>query len=242
MASDDVKWIFIFLGFWIVDPQTPSEKDYLIGRFDPSADRRFVKLDSSLARGSAKGAYLREETWKAFVAMSRAAQQENIHLFIISATRNFESQKRIWENKWNGKVLVEGRDLTQLKNGAERCRLIMHYSSMPGTSRHHWGTDVDLNSLDNSYFDKGEGQRIYHWLQAHAAEFGFCQPYTSKVDGRTGYEEERWHWSYTPLANELLTKYKAAIAYSDITGFAGSEFAKEVSSIEQYVSGVACHP
>ena len=43
---------------------------------------------------------------------------------------------------------------------------IMKYSSMPSTSRHHWGTDIDLNSLENSYFEKGEGKKYsIGWLQ-----------------------------------------------------------------------------
>ncbi len=64
---------------------------------------------------------------------------------------------------------------------------------MPG-ARHHWGTDFDLNALNNAYFNTKDGKRIYDWLTQHAAEFGFCQPYTAKggPDGRPiGYEEEK---------------------------------------------------
>ena len=32
---------------------------------------------------------------------------------------------------------------------------------MPSTSRHHWGTDLDLNNLNNSYFTSGKGKKIY---------------------------------------------------------------------------------
>jgi zinc D-Ala-D-Ala carboxypeptidase len=216
------------------------DKSYLLGQFDETKDNRFVKIDSQYAKGSAVGKFLRKESYDAFVKMALAAKKDGVTIFIISATRNFNSQKSIWENKWEGKTKVEGKNLTTISDLAERARLILLYSSMPGTSRHHWGTDMDLNSLNNSYFSSGEGLKIYQWLTAHAAEFGFCQPYTSKATGRTGYEEEKWHWSYLPLSKELLKDYKKLIDYGDIANFKGSEIAKKLTVIEKYVDGVAC--
>jgi zinc D-Ala-D-Ala carboxypeptidase len=216
------------------------DKKYLLGQLDESKDTRFVKLDDTHTKGSAVGKYLRKEAYEAFIKMAAAAKQEGVNLFIISATRNFDSQKVIWENKWEGRTLVQGKNLTTVSNLQERARLILLYSSMPGTSRHHWGTDMDLNSLENSYFASDEGLKIYQWLTAHAAEFGFCQPYTSKANGRTGYEEEKWHWSYLPLSKILLQEYKNTITYSDIKGFKGSEVAEKIKAIEKYAEGVSC--
>lgn len=216
------------------------DKNYLLGKFDPATHPQFIKLSDEHTRGSARGAYLRKETYEAFVKMSEAALKDSVKLVIISATRNFDSQKRIWENKWNGKVQVEGKDLTTVHDPKERARLILLYSSMPSTSRHHWGTDMDLNNLNNKFFDSGEGLKIYTWLKAHGAEYGFCQPYTTKEGGRTGYEEERWHWSYLPLSGEFLNQYKKEVTYKDITGFEGSEVAKPMGVIKNYVEGVAC--
>lgn len=170
--------------------------------------------------------------------MAQAAAKEGVKLTIISATRNFDRQKAIWENKWNGKVRVEGVDLRTVKDPAERAKRILRFSSMPGTSRHHWGTDFDLNALENEYFESGEGLRVYRWLQTHAATYGFCQPYTDKATGRSGYEEEKWHWSYVPLSADLLSRYNELIQRSDITGFAGSE--ANVNPIGDYVNGVIC--
>jgi zinc D-Ala-D-Ala carboxypeptidase len=217
-----------------------ADKKYLLGQFDESKDARFVKLDDTHTKGSAVGKYLRKKTYEAFVKMATAAKQDGVNLFIISANRNFDAQKGIWENKWEGRTLVQGKNLTTITDLKERARLILLYSSMPGTSRHHWGTDMDLNSLENSYFSKDEGLKIYQWLTAHAAEFGFCQPYTSKTSGRTGYEEEKWHWSYLPLSSELLKLYVKSINYSDIKGFIGSETAKPIKAIENYVQGIGC--
>lgn len=231
----------VLLSLWCLSfISPPVEKNYLLGRFDPAHDSRFVQLTSGHAQGSALNGYLRKETFEAFQKMATAAKKDGITLTIISATRNFDSQKKIWENKWNGKTKVEGKDLTTIADLNERARLILLYSSMPGTSRHHWGTDMDLNSLDNNYFSSGEGLKIYQWLTQHGAEFGFCQPYTSKTNGRTGYEEEKWHWSYLPLSKIFLDEYTQQISTSDINGFAGSDTAASLQVISKYVNGVAC--
>ncbi|MBL7861622.1 MAG: M15 family metallopeptidase [Cyclobacteriaceae bacterium] len=234
-------FIFYFLAIAHGVYAQSADKDYLLGKFDPTTHNQFVKLQDEHTRGSARGAYLRKETYEAFIKMSEAARKDGVKLVIISATRNFEAQKRIWENKWNGKVPVEGKDLTTVNDPNERARLILLYSSMPATSRHHWGTDMDLNSLENSFFESGDGLKTHQWLTAHAAEYGFCQPYTSKTNGRTGYEEEKWHWSYLPLSGELLKLYKSKIKYTDIKGFTGSEVAKSLQVITHYVAGVACN-
>ncbi|MFN3839507.1 MAG: M15 family metallopeptidase [Cyclobacteriaceae bacterium] len=224
-----------FLGFFIVGIlfcyQQP-DKSYLLGRFNPEADVRFVKPADEHTEGAARSQYLRKETYEAFVAMAQAAAKDGVKLVILSATRNFETQKSIWERKWQAEASIADE--------AERAKKILLYSSMPGTSRHHWGTDMDLNNLNNAYFESGEGLKIYQWLVAHAHEYGFCQPYTSKDQGRTGYEEEKWHWSYTPLSVPLLEAYKKTISLNDITGFKGSETAVPLDVIKKYVDGVAC--
>lgn len=217
-----------------------QDKNYLLGKFDPATDQRFTRIKNGHASGSAEGGYLRSEAYQAFERMYEAAKKDGVHIVIVSATRTFESQKQIWENKWSGRTIVEGKNLTTIKDPVARARTILRYSSMPGSSRHHWGTDMDLNSLENSYFEAGPGLKMYRWLLAHASEYGFCQPYTSKSKGRTGYEEEKWHWSYEPLSTQLLSDYLLHIQYEDIAGFSGSETAKPIRIIDEYVKGVDC--
>ncbi len=229
----------LFAGINLTHAQS-VDKNYLLGKFDPATNPLFSKLEDAHARGSAKDGYLRTETYEAFKKMCAAAKADGVELIIISATRNFDSQKRIWENKWEGRTIVEGINLTTVKDPKERARLILLYSSMPTTSRHHWGTDMDLNNLNNDYFSTGEGLKIYQWLTAHAVEYGFCQPYTSKEGGRTGYEEEKWHWSYLPLSGEFLEAYKKRVTYKDINGFKGAEAARPMAVVKNYVEGVAC--
>ena len=235
-----MKFVFAFLLLTFSFSQESIDKNYLLGQFDPATDSRFVQLTSSHAKGNALNRFLRKEALDAFKKMYEAAKKENITLIIVSATRNFDYQKKIWEDKWNGKVKVEGKDLTTIKDLSERARMILLYSAMPTTSRHHWGTDIDINETNDKYFETEEGKKVYQWLTTHAGEFGFCQPYTQKTNGRTGYEEEKWHWSYMPLSKDLLQEYKNQIHYEDINGFSGSETAQTLQVIENYVDGVAC--
>lgn len=219
-------------------PTIPSLQ-YLTGRFDPTVHPEFVKVAARYTDGDPY--VLHQETYAAFERMHAAAAADGVKLVMVSATRNFNRQKQIWEAKWNGQRLLEGRDKADevYPEPADRARAILRYSSMPGTSRHHWGTDIDLNDLNNSYFASGEGKQVYDWLTANAAAYGFCQPYTPKGEERPhGYEEERWHWSYLPLATRLSDYAATALRDTDIAGFAGAEAAPQIGILERYVLGI----
>lgn len=204
-------------------------KTLLLGKLDYVENPDFVKVSREHA---SKTIFLNREVYSAFTEMYRKAQQDGIDLQIVSGARNFDHQKAIWERKWK-----HYKDL----DPQHRTQKILEYSSMPTTSRHHWGTDIDLNDLENSYFESGKGKLEYDWLVKNAAEFGFYQVYTSKESGRTGYAEEKWHWSYLPLANRYLQAYNDNINYEDITGFAGADLAEVQKMIPNYVNGVSHH-
>ncbi len=169
------------------------------------------------------------------------AKKDGVNLTIRSATRNFDYQKRIWERKWTGETKIEnGKDASKAyPNARERALKILEFSSMPGTSRHHWGTDMDLNSFSNEYFEKGKGLKEYEWLITHAKDFGFCQPYSEKGNRRPfGYNEEKWHWSYLPIAKKLTDMAKDSMKDDLIKGFKGAETAKEIGVVKKYVLGI----
>ena len=219
-------------------PTLPSQA-YLTGKFDPAEHPDFVTVADRYTDGDPY--LLHHATYAAFERMHAAARADGVTLTIVSATRNFERQRQIWEAKWRGNRLLEGRERANevYPDPADRARAILRYSSMPGTSRHHWGTDIDLNKLTNTYFERGEGKRVYDWLTAHAADYGFCQPYTPKgTDRPTGYEEERWHWSYLPLATQLTDYAATELKNEDINGFAGAEAAGQIDVVREYVLGI----
>lgn len=224
-----MRALIVLITFLQISTSVVITKEELLGRFNPAEHEDFLKVEASHTNKS--GIYLRAEVYKAFIAMHDAASDEGIDLTIISATRNFDYQKSIWERKWNKPKYMGWEPIAKAKD-------ILTYSSMPGTSRHHWGTDIDLNNLNNSYFEKGEGSKTYSWLQECAGEYGFRQVYTSKDSGRTGYNEEKWHWSYAPLSDEYLREYNRLVRIGDIEGFEGASSVEGLNVIEEYVNGI----
>lgn len=199
-------------------------KNDLLGKFEASGHPDFVRVPDHFA--SHRSHYLRAEVVEALVQMCEHAARDGIKLQVVSAYRSYFRQKTIWNNKYN----------RYSGTSEERVTQILRYSSMPGTSRHHWGTDFDLNSVEPSFFEKGNGKAIYEWLSLHASNYGFFQPYQPYNDWRdSGYFEEKWHWSYRPTAENIRRAFQYTINYDDIDGFMGSTLASEFDVIERYV-------
>jgi LAS superfamily LD-carboxypeptidase LdcB len=208
-----------------------KEKIYLMGKFDPSTQENFAVVPAEDSISGYK-MYLRKETLDAFLEMQNAADKDKIDLKIASATRNFDYQKNLWNSKWIGFA-------KSIPNGMERFEKILEYSAAPGTSRHHWGTDIDINDANPQYFNTEQGEKVYDWMTKNAWEFGFCQTYTEKGTTRPeGYSEERWHWSYLPLSKTFTQEYKNLITDADIKGFDGDQYVAGQDLITNHVLGI----
>ena len=208
-------------------------KNLLIGKFNVETHPDFVLVDNQYHNKSEM--YLQKQTLESFIKMRETAEKDGIQLTIISGTRDFYSQKSIWERKYSRYKKEGFSDIEIIKK-------IMIWSAMPTTSRHHWGTEIDINGFDD-YFN-GENEKAnkeYKWLVNNAPKFDFYQVYTEKGSGKrkNGYNEEKWHWSYMPLAHEYLKLYQEIITYEDISGFSASKFAEEVDVINKYVLGIS---
>jgi LAS superfamily LD-carboxypeptidase LdcB len=218
----------------------PSVTDnFLMGKYSASKHHSFVKI--STRHASKSGMYMQRLPYDAFKAMYNDAKNSGVNLKIISATRSFYHQKSIWEAKWTGKRKVGGiRNITRtIKNHKHRAVKILEYSSMPGSSRHHWGTDIDLNAFNNKYFASGQGKKTYDWLVKNAPRYGFCQPYTAKGERRaSGYNEEKWNWSFQPLSQHYTQQAKLRLSDKSFSGFAGSSTATRIGIINKYVLGI----
>ena len=213
------------------ETDTAITKNFVMGQFFPERDARFMIVPSQIA---SKSMWLQKPVIFAFQKMARAAISQGIELKIISGTRNFWQQKAIWERKWQSNTPMFG-------TGIDNAKHILRYSSMPGSSRHHWGTDIDINSLEPGYFKAGRGLREITWLRQHAGEYGFCEVYSPRSTGRLrGYEPESWHWSYMPLAQQYLNFYRTNVLPADFINFYGSQFAGPLRIIEDYVQGIDC--
>ncbi|WP_179210520.1 M15 family metallopeptidase [Yersinia alsatica] len=157
----------------------------------------------------------------AFMAMQQAAKVAGFDLQPASTFRDFDRQLAIWNGKFRGERPVLDKDsqpidVSQLDDAA-RCEAILRWSALPGASRHHWGSDLDI--YDPSllpaqaklqlepweYLAGGYFYPLTQWLDTHMAEFGFYRPFSEDT---SGVAAEPWHLSYRPLAQaaeHLLT-------------------------------------
>lgn len=164
---------------------------------------------------------LQPQAVKAFLAMQQAAKDAGLNLQPASTFRDFERQLAIWNGKFRGERPVldhnsQPLDISGMSAG-ERCEAILRWSALPGASRHHWGSDLDI--YDPTLLPEGEklqlepweyeaGGYFYsltQWLSANMANFGFYRPF---VEDSGGVAVEPWHLSYRPLADQaehLLT-------------------------------------
>ncbi len=222
-----------------VDTISDEQLNFLLGHFNPVEHRDFVEIAEPHA--DRPGRLMHKEAYSAFIQMYDAAHLAGIDLKIISAARNFDYQKGLWEKKWTGQTKLSGGvdASVAFPDPIGRALKILEFSAMPGSSRHHWGTDIDVNSFENSWFESGKGLKLYNWLAENAAQFGFCQPYTKKTDARPhGYNEEKWHWSYVPLAKTLTLMAQKHMNDDLLTGFLGCEVSDSIGIVKNYVLGI----
>lgn len=215
---------------------TLINKEYLMGQFDPAEHPAFSKVDDQYLVYPKRQVYMRTEAMEAFLKLRQAALDDGISFKIMSATRPFNVQKSIWERKWKGESQVNFKYVSQSAPAKDKAEQILEWNSMPSTSRHHWGTDIDINSVNPKNWETKTGKIQYQWLVDHANEFGFCQVYSA---GRPyGYQEEKWHWSYMPLAKKFTDQYAKQITDQDISGFLGAETAVDIEVVKKYVLGI----
>ena len=158
-----------------------------------------------------KDLQLRKEAYEAFVNMKKAAYSDGIDLKVISSYRSFEHQARIWDRKYSNYVDDEGLE------PQDAIDKIIEYSTIPGTSRHHWGTDVDLvdgyqkvdgDVLDPEKFVAGKPYESFRkWMDENSKKYDFYLVYTDDPK-RKGFKYEPWHYSYAPLSIPMLTQFR----------------------------------
>lgn len=154
---------------------------------------------------------LREEAYEAFLAMQEAAAKEGIKIKVVSSYRSFDRQASIFEAKYERYTDVDGmQPLPAIDK-------IIEYSTIPGTSRHHWGTDVDLVDgsvpaegdvlVPEKFETGGPYEKFKLWMDEHSEEFGFYLVYTDEPR-RRGFKYEPWHYSYAPLSKPMLEAFR----------------------------------
>ncbi len=149
--------------------------------------------------------------------LADAAERAGFAMRLASAFRSFDRQLAIWNAKASGaRPVLDSNgvplDVAALDEAA-LVHAILRWSALPGSSRHHWGTDVDVYDarglsngqtlqLTRAETEAGGPFAAFHrWLDEYLASAqnpGFFRPYDRD---RGGVAPEPWHLSYAPLAN-----------------------------------------
>lgn len=168
--------------------------------------------------------------------LASAAARAGFELRVASGYRSFERQQAIWNAKATGRRALldeSGRPLdVSALSPADTLGAIMRWSALPGASRHHWGTDIDV--YDAAALPPGQSLQLtreeaagpfgpfHQWLTGYLSgpdNPGFYRPYN--ID-RGGVSPEPWHLSYAPLAN----RYARALTLEQLrAGLADKELA-----------------
>lgn len=154
--------------------------------------------------------------WEAFQRLSEKAAHEGFRLRVESGWRPFERQLSIWNRKARGELpLLDSRGTpidAQTLAPLERMWAILKWSALPGTSRHHWGTDLDV--VDSAAVPPdyeiqltpaevnagGPFAPMHAWLDRQIQEGtaeGFFRPFQPN---HGCIQPERWHLSHAPSA------------------------------------------
>ncbi|MDF2177743.1 M15 family metallopeptidase [Aliiglaciecola sp. CAU 1673] len=172
-----------------------------------------------------------------FVSMQQAAREDGVDLTLASSFRSFSRQLTIWNDKWHGRRPVldiheKQVDIHALQD-KDKCFAILTFSALPGASRHHFGSDMDvydmaavsasgqpLQLLESEYSEGGPCHSLSCWLEKHSASFGFFRPY-ARYQG--GVAAEPWHISHQQQADVIMQQLstdalRGVLAQTDIAG------------------------
>lgn len=176
----------------------------------------------------------------AFNKMKTEAANNNFKIEVVSAFRSFQRQKEIFEGKY--------KSFTSSGLSPEKAiDKIIEYSTIPGTSRHHWGTDLDIIDanaprpanvlMPENFHGNGPYCNFKVWLDENAEKFGFFEVYTDNGN-RKGFKYEPWHFSYAPVSVPMLRDYKKKIDVKKMLSeekLTGSEFFSD-DFIDRYLN------
>ena len=173
------------------------------------------------------GNQMQQQAADAFARLQADAREAGYQLTIASSFRSFARQAAIWNGKASGARPIHD-DAGRPLNSADLSRrqllhAILRFSALPGTSRHHWGSDVDVYdaaAVDAGYAVQLTPQEVapggcfdgFHcWLDERMAadeSHGFFRPYARDTGG---VAVERWHLSYAPVSVSCAGQLSLAV-------------------------------
>ena len=192
-------------------------------------DRHLVDVALSQNSRAQNSVLVHQKALTPFLDLKTEAAKQGFDLCICSGFRSFERQMLIWNQKLLGErpVIDELGDpinMSQLDSW-QQIQAVLRWSALPGTSRHHWGSDFDIydaNAMPEGYqiqltTDECEGEGVFapmhEWLSGVFIKWqerskGFYRPYA--ID-RGGVSPEPWHISYAPISNSYARQLTTEI-------------------------------
>lgn len=163
------------------------------------------------------GAAVHRDVIEPFLALKAAAAASGIDLQIVSGFRDFDAQLRIWNMKYRGERPLYDREGNVREHASldapQLVEAILCWSALPGASRHHWGSDIDvidraampenyrLRLLPDEFEPGAVFCRLGVWLNQNIARYGFFRPYD---EYRGGVYPEPWHLSHAGISTAAL--------------------------------------
>jgi LAS superfamily LD-carboxypeptidase LdcB len=168
---------------------------------------------------------------KALIAMRDEARTAGIDLDVVSGFRDFNRQLAIWTAKFNGSRPLLDAQGAQINHAdlyeSALIDAILTWSALPGASRHHWGSEIDVidtaalpagtqPQLTRAEFAAGGCfERLNGWLDSNMRRFGFFRPYATF---RGGVQPEPWHLSYAGVSLPALEVLRLEVLREALEG------------------------
>ena len=170
--------------------------------------------------------FLQAEAAKAFQGLQQSVVKNGFNLQPASSFRDFARQQLIWNGKFSGERKVHDDFGTALELGQlddwQKCQAILRWSALPGASRHHWGTEIDI--FDPDLLPQGQSLQLEPWeyekggyffelsefLTENLPHFDFALPFMAMPEGKK-IGHEPWHISYLPLADQAAKQFSSEI-------------------------------
>lgn len=175
----------------------------------------------------------------------QAANSEGFSPIIVSSYRDFSRQAAIWSAKACGQRPVlddddQCLDLASMTD-IQKIQAIMRFSALPGSSRHHWGTDFDiaeLNCLPVGYklqLTVSETEELmapfYNWLNDYLAlpKSDFFRPYSNDSGG---VSVEPWHLSHRVESRRFETNADRTVLKAFYQGISDQSCAEAMTCLK----------
>ena len=166
------------------------------------------------------GHFLHSDVVAAYLLLVEQAAEEGIALRLASGFRSLDRQLTIWNAKARGErpIVDSAGEPVAMAALSERDQVfaILRWSALPGASRHHWGSDMDiwdsaavsddyqLLLTPGEYSAGGPFNACSRWLEEliRRGKTEFFLPYTEVDAGgkADGVAAEPWHLSFRPFA------------------------------------------